>query len=122
MSSHVGRRLHVSIFEREHEGRAGCQRGHGGREIRFARYPLRAARFLVQGKSSRIVEGAAVHAKIGQAHQHLLSVPIREALQKKSEHLEQRPTDVENLQHGHTVFNATQTWATLRHRPERAKR
>ena len=110
------------IFEREHEGRPGYQRGHEKREIRFARYPLRAARFLVYGKSSSFVERAAVHAKVDQLHQRLLSVPIREALQKKYQHLEQRPVDAENLQHGHTVFNATQTWATLRHSAERAKR
>ena len=110
------------IFEREHEGRPGYQRGHEQREIRFARYPLRAARFLVHGKSSRIVERAAVHAKVDQLHQHLLSVPIREALQKKYKRLEQRNIDVENLPRGHTVFNATQTWATLRHNTERAKR
>ena len=65
------------IFEREYEGRAGYQRGHDEREIRFARYPLRAARFLVHGKSSRIVERATVHAKVGQVHQHLLLLPIR---------------------------------------------
>ena len=110
------------IFEREYEGRPGYQRGHDEREVRFARYPLRAARFLVHGKSSRIVERAAVHAKVVQLHQHLLSVPIREALQEKYQHLEQRNIDVENLQHGHTVFNATQTWATLRHSAEWAKR
>ena len=37
------------IFERKYEGRPGYQRGHEKREIRFARYPLRAARFLVHG-------------------------------------------------------------------------
>ena len=110
------------IFEREYEGRPGYQRGHDEREIRIACYPLHETRFLVHGKSSRIVERAAVHAKVDQVHQHLLSVPIREALQEKYQHLEQRPVDAEDLQHGHTVFNATQTWATLRHRAERAKR
>ena len=109
------------IFEREHEGRPGYQRGHEKREIWFSRYPLRAARFLVHGKSSRIVERAAVHAKVDQLHQHLLSVPIREALQKEYQHLEQRTIDAENLQHGHAVFNATRTWATFRHSAERAK-
>ena len=95
------------IFERECEGRPGYQRGHDEREIRFARYLLRAARFLVHGKSSRIVERPVVHAKVDKLHQHLLSVPIREALQEKYQHLEQRPVDAENLQHGPTVFNAT---------------
>ena len=109
------------IFECEYDGRAGYQRGHKSREVWFARHPPHAARFLVHGKSSRIVERTAVHAKVDQLHQHLLSMPIREALQKKYQHLEQRPVDAENLQHGHTVFNATQTWATLRHSAEWAK-
>ena len=109
------------IFEREYEGLPGYQRGHEEREIRFARYPLHAARFLVHGKPSRIVERATVHANVGQIHHHLFSVPIREALQKEYPHLEQRTIDAEHLQHGHTVLNATQTWATLRHNAERAK-
>ena len=109
------------IFEREYEGRPGYQRGHDEREIRFARYPLHAARFLVHGKSSRIVERATVHANVVQIHQHLLSVPVREALQKEYQHLEQRTIDAENLQHGHAVFNATRTWATLRHSAEWVK-